>query len=255
MTDESHEGAGRQQTPLGTVRNASVLLELMSERPGFLPLSEIAERSGLSPSTAHRLLRSLLLVGLVQQDPKTSRYGLGQEIVRLSESYLSGVPVLRTLAPYLVELRALTKGTVLVGILIRGSVLYADRVDADETGGMFREATRVHDALMTAAGRVLIGAADDNVWKEAVAASERGWEFSEDDKAAWADAPFVVVGPGEYRLSVEVAVPVQDRGGRVLAALAAMASPQSFTDEALNERVIPALLRAARAAGQAVSDF
>jgi hypothetical protein len=39
------------------------------------------------------------------------------EIVRLSEGYLARIPIVKTAAPYLVELRALTKATVLVALL------------------------------------------------------------------------------------------------------------------------------------------
>src|SRR5205807_1084245 len=82
---------------LGTMRNAGVLLQLLSEGPLQVTFTELSERSGLSPSTAHRLLRSLVLAGLVQQDPRTSRYSLGLHVVRLSESYLARQPVLRAL--------------------------------------------------------------------------------------------------------------------------------------------------------------
>src|SRR5437660_919189 len=90
------------------MRNAGVLLQLLSEGPLQVSFTELSERSGLSPSTAHRLLRSLVLAGLVQQDPRTSRYSLGLRVVRLSESYLARQPVLRALGPYLVELRTLS---------------------------------------------------------------------------------------------------------------------------------------------------
>ena len=73
---------------LGTVRNAATLLDLLSDGPAFQQLSDLAERSGLSLPTVHRLLRSLVAAGLVEQDPASSRYSLGSELVRLSERYL-----------------------------------------------------------------------------------------------------------------------------------------------------------------------
>lgn len=236
---------------LGTMRNAAVLLQLLSEGPINVPFSELAERSGLSPSTAHRLLRSLTLAGLVQQDPRSSRYSLGPEVVRLSESYLARQPVLRALAPYLIELRTLTEATVLVGLLIGGSVLYADRVGFEHTGGIFREPHRVHDAFETAAGRVLLAHAQQDTWDEAVKASPVGRQFGEEDRAEWARAPYLALERGEAVL--ELAVPVTDRSGRVAASLSALASAAAFSDEVLAERTA-LLLRAARAAGQAVGD-
>ena len=76
---ESREARGS----LGTVRNAVVLLELLGEGPAFQQLTDLAERSGMSVPTVHRLLRSLVLADLVEQDPRSSRYSLGPELVRL----------------------------------------------------------------------------------------------------------------------------------------------------------------------------
>src|SRR3982751_3389766 len=150
MEGDDHRGT------LGTVRNATLLLELLSEGPAYNQLTELAERSGMSLPTVHRLLRSLALAGLVEQDPRSLRYGLGPEIVRLSERYLDRLPALRALSPYLRELRDTTKTTVLVALLVRSSIIYVDRVDGEEGAGVFRESHRVHSALDTAAGRLLL---------------------------------------------------------------------------------------------------
>jgi len=248
------EGAGaHDRGTLGTMRNAAVLLQLLSDGPLQVPFTELSERSGLSPSTTHRLLRSLVLAGLVQQDPRTSRYSLGLHVVRLSESYLTRQPVLRALGPYLVELRTLTEATVLVGLLVGGSVLYADRVDAEQAGGIFRQTERVHDAFETAAGRVLLGHSDPAAWETLRATSAIGVAFDDKDLAAWEAAPWLAVERTEPAGALEIAVPVRDRSGHVVAALSALAGPKVFTEDVQPERA-RVLIRAARAAGQAVGD-
>ena len=244
---------GHDRGTLGTMRNAGVLLQLLSDGPLQVSFTELSERSGLSPSTAHRLLRSLVLAGLVQQDPRTSRYSLGLQVVCLSESYLARQPVLRALGPYLVELRMLTEATVLVGLLVGQSVLYADRVDAEHAGGIFRQTERIHDAFETAAGRVLLAHADQTAWDEARAASPIGVAFDAADREAWAVTPWLAVDRTEPVGAVEIAVPVRDRAGRVVAALSALAAAKSMTEDVHAERAA-VLRRAARAAGQAVGD-
>src|ERR671932_2619021 len=117
------------RSTLGTVRNATQLLSLLAEGPAYNQLTDLAERSGMSLPTVHRLLRSLVAAGLVEQDPRSLRYGLGPELVLLAERYLERLPVLNALSPYLVELRNLTKATVLVALLIGRTVVYADRVE------------------------------------------------------------------------------------------------------------------------------
>jgi DNA-binding transcriptional ArsR family regulator len=82
MDGDTHRGS------LGTVRNATLLLSLLAEGPAYNQLTDLAERSGMSLPTVHRILRSLALAGLVEQDPRSLRYSLGPEVVRLAERYL-----------------------------------------------------------------------------------------------------------------------------------------------------------------------
>ena len=245
MQGDDHRGT------LGTVRNATLLLSLLADGPAYNQLTDLAERSGMSLPTVHRLLRSLALAGLVEQDPRSSRYSLGPEIVRLSERYLDRLPMLRALSPYLRELRDTTKTTILVALLIRTSIIYVDRVDGEEGAGVFRESHRVHDALDTAAGRLLLARGAPESWIEALGGRGRP---SNRDRRAWADAPFLLLGPDGERPMTEVAVPVLDRSGRAWAALCARGDPSSFPDDVLKCEVAPQLVRAARAAGRAMVD-
>jgi DNA-binding IclR family transcriptional regulator len=191
------------------------------------------------------------LAGLVEQDPRSLRYGLGSEIVRLSERYLDRLPTLRALSPYLRELRDTTKTTILVAVLVRTSIIYVDRVDGEEGAGVFRESQRVHEALGTAAGRILLARGAPEAWGEAVDGRTRP---SNRDRRAWADAPFLLLGPDGDRSTVEVAVPVLDRAGMPLAALCARGDPAAFPEDVLKNDVAPQLVRAARAAGRAMAD-
>jgi IclR family acetate operon transcriptional repressor len=245
MQGDDHRGT------LGTVRNATLLLSLLAEGPAYNQLTDLAERSGMSLPTVHRLLRSLALAGLVEQDPRSSRYSLGPEIVRLSERYLDRLPTLRALSPYLRELRDTTKTTILVALLVRTSIIYVDRVDGEEGAGVFRESHRVHDALDTAAGRMLLARGGPDTWAEAIGGRTRP---SNRDRRAWADAPFLLLGPDGERPMTEVAVPVLDRSGRAWAALCARGDPSAFPDDVLKCDVAPQLVRAARAAGRAMVD-
>jgi IclR family acetate operon transcriptional repressor len=190
--------------------------------------------------------------GLVQQDPRTSRYGLGPELIRLSEGHLASMPVLRVLAPYLAELRDQTKATVLVALRLGDCVLYADRVDGEDAGGMLREGTRVYPALETAAGRLLLAHAGEGPWEAAVERSELG-TATIGDRSSW-ERSVVVMGPSEVRIGHEVAVPVRGRSGQAVAALAATGSPAVFSEELLVDEVAPQLARVARVAGQALPD-
>lgn len=235
-------GAAGSRGQLGTVRNAGLLLCLLAEGPAFHQLTELAEHSGLTLPTVHRLLRSLVAAGLVEQDEASARYSLGPELVRLSERYLARLPVLTALSPYLVELRNTTKATILVALLVRDAVVYVERVDGEDVSGPFRESHRVRAATGTAAGRVLLAHADGQALADAGA-----------DAAAarrWASEPYLQDRGDELHEPVEVAVAVHAADGRVSAALVATAGVATFTDEVTRREVVPHLQRAAAAAAR-----
>lgn len=206
---------------LGTVRNAVVLLELLGEGPAFQQLTDLAERSGMSVPTVHRLLRSLVLADLVEQDPRSSRYSLGPELVRLSHRYLARMPVLAALGPYLAQLRELVGATVEVHALVRNAVVAIDRVDGPDAG-LYREPHSVSSALASAAGRVLTARSSDDAWDaalEAAPAADRDLASSERER--WAAAPWLTTPGPELGAPGQVAVPLTDAHGAVLAALSA----------------------------------
>jgi len=236
---------------LGTVRNAVLLLGLLSEGPAYQQLTDLAERSGLSVPTVHRLLRSLVLADLVEQDRGSSRYGLGPELARLAQRYLARLPILGALAPYLIPLRDTVGSTVHIAVLVRGSVVYVDRVDGPD-GGLYRDTHRVLPALSTAAGQVLAARADDEAWKRALeAAAPEQSAAAEQQREAWLAASHVVSQGTEPDEPNEVAVPVTDQVGRTVAALAA--TLPAARDDAQIAQISGHLTRAARAAGKAFS--
>ena len=229
------EPVGREdRSTLGTVRNATLVLDLLSVGPAYQPISELSQRSGLSLATLHRLLRSLALAGLVEQHPDSARYGLGPQVLHLAARYLNRLPVLRVLAPYLVELRNATGATIQVSVLIDGELIRVDRVDGADTG-IFREAHHVEDAAGTAAGRVLL--------------TRQGASGDEEVRRLAAE-PYLALPVGDQ---IEVAVPVLDRRDRAVAALSARL-PAAGSPPEVQERIAAQLLRVTNTARLAIGD-
>lgn len=236
---------------LGTIHNAAVVLRELATGAVKQQLTNIAERSEMTVPTVHRLLRSLAAAGLVEQDPRSSHYGLGPELVRLAEHYLAGLPVLNAAGPYLVELRNATKGTVTVRILVRDEVVTVDRIDGEDMGGVFRETTRYEPAVACAAGRVLLAHLDDEHWAQvgALLGEDRP---GEEQREAWAQEPYLVVATDDATERPEIAAPilVEDCAA---AALAVTGSPTSFTRATLENDVAPHLVRASRTVSRTLS--
>lgn len=231
---------------LGTVRNASLLLDLLSQGPAFQQLSDLTDRSGLSMPTVHRLLRSLVAAGLVEQDPASSRYGLGPELVRLAESYLQRQPLLQQLMPYVVDLRNRTRATVLVALLIEDHVVYVERIDGADRA-LLRRTGRSFPAMSTAAGQLLAGRAGTAAWKRLTDAQDGP---SLVDLEGWSRADHRIAPVDGVRDHLEVAVPILRPDGSAAAALAATGGPPSFAAQTLVEAVLPELEQTAALLGR-----
>ncbi|WP_374999909.1 IclR family transcriptional regulator [Aeromicrobium sp. CTD01-1L150] len=254
MSAEAATGSQARSTAgrggLGTVRNAVRLLELLAEGPAYQQLTDLAERSGMSIPTVHRLLRSLVLADLVVQDTRSSRYGLGPELTRLSNHYLARLPLLGALGPYLSQLRDQLGCTIHVQTLVRGQVVYVDRVDGGDRSP-YRDTHRVSSALAHAGGRLLAARAEDEEWDRVLdqaAADDRVVAEAQGQRAEWAAADHLALAPDDATLPAEVAVPLVDGQGTTVAALAAnIDDPEDAEHVAW---VAVHLGRAARAAGR-----
>jgi DNA-binding IclR family transcriptional regulator len=100
------------RTPSGAqaVRRALDVLHCFHDNGPDLSAADLARRLRLSASTAHRLARTLLAAGFLEQDPRTSRYRLGPAVTELGRlSYHQRG--LHLAAPELTDLAARTGAT------------------------------------------------------------------------------------------------------------------------------------------------
>ena len=77
------EGGARTGTQ--AIERALGLLRVLEEGADTATLTELAERTGLSPSTTHRLARALCEAEIMRQDPSTERYGFGRRLITLGQ--------------------------------------------------------------------------------------------------------------------------------------------------------------------------
>lgn len=242
MTDNESGARGG----LGTIRNASRLLELLAQGPAFHHLTELAQESGMSVPTVHRLLRSLTIAKLVSQDPTTARYGLGPELTRLSNHFVSRHPVATAFAPFAVSLRNQLNATVSIHILVDGEVVCIDQIDADDRGA-FRSPGTTQPVTRSAPGRVLLSHAPMDHWSTVI---ESDPQISDTDRDVWARADFVHVLSQDMVHPAQVAVPIRDASGMVVASLCA--DVESAAEAAQIDRTGAALARTAMTCGRTI---
>jgi IclR family acetate operon transcriptional repressor len=138
------------------VEKACLLMEVLSDFPAGLGISDLAQRVGMYKSTTHRLLGTLMKRGYVEQDEQTGRYKLGYTLLDLGMKLLSSIDLRREAAPFLQKLSADVNEAVHLAHLDQGEIVYIDKVEGSNTIRMHsRIGTRV-PAHATGLGKVIL---------------------------------------------------------------------------------------------------
>ncbi|MFF8955239.1 IclR family transcriptional regulator [Streptomyces sp. NPDC014894] len=218
------------------VSRALGVLHCFRDNASPLSASDIARRTSLSVSTAHRLARTLVAAGFLEQDAHTARYRLGPAVTELGQlSYHQRG--LHLTVPELADLAARTGATADLALRdgVHALILVGGSVRHDTGIGLRRP---LHS---TALGKVLLAWPGGD--PDPVGALPALDAFTDrtivDPKALRAELDRVrerghAVNDGESAHGVRtVAVPVFDRADRARFALALRATPAVLTDERL----------------------
>jgi len=81
--------SGEQQVKVASVAKAISILRLLGDAQFPLTMTEIARDAGLTPSSCHDLVSTLVQIGLVQQSSVGKCYELGARLVRIARSSMT----------------------------------------------------------------------------------------------------------------------------------------------------------------------
>lgn len=232
IKDVAADGSG-----VRSVDRALGLLLAMSG--GALPLTQLAQRCGLSKATAHRLLKSLQHRHMVSQDSATLRYGLGPGCLPLVEGVMLGHGGLGIFASAELEaLREATQETVTIHIGVANQRLCTWELPSEQSVRYLAGVGKAEPIHCGSAGKLLLAYRDEfqierflkhaelealtpnsitdraALRRELDAIQARGWAFSCGERS---------VG------GVAVSVPIFAPSGDVLAALSVLGPESRFT--------------------------
>lgn len=144
----------------GTVGKALGVLELVAAQEAPVRFAELQRLSSLPKATLYRLIQTLVIEGMLAQDPETGAYSLGVRLVRLAHAAWRQSSLAPIARPHLEALAAASGRTVHLAQLDYGHVLYVDRRDAREPDAIFTDAGKIAPAYSTAVGKAMLAYLD-----------------------------------------------------------------------------------------------
>jgi IclR family transcriptional regulator, acetate operon repressor len=123
-----------------SVDRALLLIETLAEDDEGYRLTDLAVRTGLSPSTVHRLLTTLEKRRFVQFDRSESVWHIGAKTFAVGSTFIRGRSFAAQALPFLRKLRDQTRETANLAVVDDGTVVIVNRVESRE---IMRSVTKV----------------------------------------------------------------------------------------------------------------
>lgn len=224
-----------------------------------MTLTEVAARTGLTRAGARRILLTLEHLGYVAAEGR--RFALTPRILELGYSYLSATPLWNLALPYMEDVAQSTRESCSVSVLDGVDVVYILRLSTHKVMSINLSVGSRLPAWVTAMGRVLLAGLDEDALDQVLRDSHRV-AYTPDtvtDVAALKGIVAQVRAQGHACVAQElepglqsVAVPIVDRGGRVIGAMNVSGHANRYSREQMLAAFLPPLRHAADQINQAL---
>src|SRR4051812_4035381 len=209
-----------------SIERAAAILRLLSGRTRRLGVVDLAGELGLPKGTVHGILRTLQLVGFVEQDEESGKYQLGAALLLMGSSYLDGNELRTRALNWADSLAARSNESVRIGTLHSGRALVVHHVFRPDNSRQALEVGALLPGHASALGKVLL-AHNPYATDELIAEGLDGFtprtvtdagalrtELDDVRARGWAsDVEELVEG------EVSLAAPIQDRRGATVGAI------------------------------------
>ncbi len=242
------------------LQKAVAVLEAVISNPRRLGLSELAQKTGLSRQSAHRVVRQLEESGLLFHEPLRDHYLVGHRLKQLSLTALMSAQRMGSAHEVLRSLVARIGETCNVGMLDGGEVVYLDRVECDWPLRLQLQPGSRLPAHCSAIGKLMLAQLPDKTRHRLLSAAplKQYTPHTITDAARLEESlaairrEDVCINNQEYMIGLlGIAVPIRDSAQRVVAALAVHA-PEARMNEAQARAHLPELRSVAEALGHAL---
>lgn len=232
------------------------IMECFKPGRSVLGIADIADELGMSRSTTHRYLTTLVALGYMEQD-KSRKYRLSLRVTDLGMSALNSTGLREHAHSILEELRQGSNFTVSFAVLDGPEIVYLDRVISFQRGqdkidlgmGIGSRAP----AYCTALGKVLLAHLPEEECRELLlraSLERRGPNAITGREALWAEFQGVLeegyaTEDEEFAAGrIAIAAPVRNEAGATIAAIDLSSDTSVITVERLADALHPHLITA-----------
>lgn len=214
------------------------IIEAVSE--GVADIAELAARTGMTYSTAHRILSALQSRHYVTRDPARG-YRLGRKMLELGYRAYSQIDLTRLAHPLLERLARDTSDTVHLGYAEQDQVIYLDKIASRRAVEISSRIGIGKPLISTGIGKALLLDAGETEWRELY---DRGSHLLREPCTLeqWLRTMREYAGNGySYDLGEDeqsircVAAPVRDSSGRIVAAISVSSTLEHMSLERMRE--------------------
>ncbi|WP_084680556.1 IclR family transcriptional regulator [Corynebacterium terpenotabidum] len=240
---DSETAGGRAR--IAALANGVRVLEFLSRASNARGVTELAEDTGLHKSTVSRILSTLELFSLVEQDPETQRFSLGVGIVTLAGPLLADMDVRKVARPILRDLTEVTGESTALVMWTGVDGVVVEHVSSPK---LVKHITPVGTRIFrphSASTRVLLAEQTDNIVQKYF---DNGWGVPEDIFTLLGEVREQGYAVNDGETSPEewsVAAPIKDYDGACVAALL-LSVPYSRVTDAMRDDLPRRTAQAAR---------
>jgi DNA-binding IclR family transcriptional regulator len=225
-------------------RALAVLCTFSPESPS-LGITEISAHLGLTKSTVHRLLQTLVARGMVAHDPTQHSYTLGYRVLALAQAVPGEATLRQICRPHMQWLRSVTQETIGLYVVAGDVRMCLDEIESPQVLRMAAGVGRCFPLAAGAPSKALLadGLAHGDLWRRVAASLSDDHrarllrEVDELHRRGFASSCGETV-PG----SASIAAPIRGADGAIVAALS-VAGPASRFDSPTIARYGAALLQ------------
>jgi IclR family KDG regulon transcriptional repressor len=158
------------------IDRASEILDCFTFDRPEMSVSEIAAKTRLHKSTAHRILIAMEYNGLIQQNRHTGYYYLGLKLFKLGNQALARINLREIAKPHLIDLMEETQESVHLAIPDENQVLYLEKVEGPHALRMPSRVGRRIPMHCTSLGKAMLSCLHEDVVRKIIKAqSLRGY--------------------------------------------------------------------------------